>query len=77
MHRLLCVYYPASIDLSCPHEKHGHMRDLCSQGIYLFAILIAAKGSGIVQLKYQKREKAVSLPKISINIFDVSKGGGG
>ena len=53
------------------------MRDLCSQGIYLFAILIAAKGSGIVQLKYQKREKAVSLPKISINIFDVSKGGWG
>ena len=32
--------------------------------------------SGIAQLRYQKHKKAVSLPKISINIFDVSKGGG-
>ena len=41
----------------------------------LLTILIAAKGNRIVQLRYQKREKAVSLPKISINIFDVSKEG--
>ena len=71
MHRLLCVYHPAS------NEKHGDMRDLCSQGTCLLTILIAAKGSGIAQLGYQKCEKAVSLKKISINIFDVSKGGGG
>ena len=36
---------------------------------------IAAKGSGIVQLRCQKREKlAVSLPKIAINTLDISKG---
>ena len=75
MHGLLCVYYPASRDLSCPQEKHGDMRDLCSQDMCLLTILIAAKGSGIAQLRYQKcAEKAVSLPGISINIFDVSKG---
>ena len=34
-------------------------------------------GSGIAQLRYKKCEKAVSLPKISIDIFDVSKGGRG
>ena len=28
-----------------------------------------AKGSGIAQLRYQKREKALSLSKISINIL--------
>ena len=28
MHRLLCVYYPASRDLSRPHEGQGDMRDL-------------------------------------------------
>ena len=39
-------------------------------------IFIAAlTGSGIAQLRHQKREKAVSLPKLSINIFDVSKMG--
>ena len=37
----------------------------------LLTILIAAKRSHIAQLRYQKREKAVSLPK-----FEVSKGGG-
>ena len=36
--------------------------DLCSQGMCLFTILIAAKGSGIAQLRYKKREKAVSWP---------------
>ena len=41
----------------------------------LLTILIAAKaGSGLAQLRYQKREKAVSLPKILINIFNISKG---
>ena len=58
-------------DLSCPHEKHGDTRDLCSQPWYVFTpslhtILIAAKGSaiaaiakgsGIAQLIYQKHEK--------------------
>ena len=77
MHRLLCIYYPTSRDFSCPHENHGDMRDLCSQGMRLLAILIAAKGSSIAQLRYQKREKAASLPKISINIFNVSRGVGG
>ena len=76
MRRLLCVYYPASRDLSYPHEKHGDKRYLCSQGMCLLTILKAAKGSGIAQLRYQKHEKAVFLPKISINIFDVSKGCG-
>ena len=28
-----------------PHEKHGNMRDLCSQGMGLLTTLIAAKGS--------------------------------
>ena len=37
----------------------------------------SAKGSSIAQLRYQKREKAASLPKISINIFNVSRGVGG
>ena len=63
-----------SRDRSCPHEKHGDMRDLvCSQGMCLLTILIAAKGSGVAQLSYQKCE----MPKISTSIFDVSKGGGG
>ena len=53
------------------HRLLGDMRDLCSQGICLHTILIAAKGSGIGQLRYQKREKAASLPIISINIFYV------
>ena len=35
------------------------------------------KGSGIAQLRYQKREKRISFPKISITSFDVSKGVGG
>ena len=69
MHRLLCVYYPASRDLSCLHETHGDTRDLCSQGTCFLTILTAAKGSGIAQLTYQKSKKAASLPKISINIF--------
>ena len=30
----------------------------------------------LAQLRYQKRKKAASLPKISINIFDVSNGRG-
>ena len=48
----------------------GDMRDLCSQDMCLLYItLIAAKGSSIVQLGYQKHEKVVSLPKISINIL--------
>ena len=51
----------------------------CAQAtLFLLTILIAAKGSAdTAQLRYQKRENTVSLPKISINIFDVSKGGGG
>ena len=80
MQRLLCVYYTASRDLSCFHKKHGDMRDLCSQGMCLLTILIAVKGSGIAQLRYQKREKVVSLPNISINIFgrfQGTMGGGG
>ena len=39
----------------------------------LLTILTSAEGSGIVQLRYQKP----AMPKISINIFDVSKGGVG
>ena len=31
----------------------------------------------VAQLRFKKREKAVTLPKLSINIFDVSKGAGG
>ena len=38
----------------------------------LLTILIVAKRSHIAQLRYQKRKKAVSLPKL-----EVSKGGGG
>ena len=46
------------------------MRDLCSQDMcLLYMTLIAAKGSSIVQLGYQKHEKVVSLPKILINIL--------
>ena len=45
----------------------------CAQTtLSLLTILIAAKGSGIAQLRCQK----VSLPKTSINIFDVSNGDG-
>ena len=73
MHRLLCVHYRASRDLSCPQEKRGDIINLCSQGMCLLTPLIAAKGSGIAQFRCQRREKAVSLPKISINIFDFSK----
>ena len=53
----------------------GHERSLLA-GICLLMILIPVKGSHIVQPRYQKRENAVSLPKISINIFDISKGVG-
>ena len=42
----------------------------------LLKILIAVKGGGTAQLRYQKRERGVSMPKVSINIFDVSKRGG-
>ena len=42
--------------------------------LFLLTILIAAKGSGIAQLRYHTRDKAVPLPKISINIFDLFKG---
>ena len=49
----------------------------CAQiTLCLLTILIAAEGSGIAQLRYQKREKAESLPKITTNIFDISKRGG-
>ena len=51
------------------------MRFCAQTTLCLLTILIAAKDSGITQLRYRKREKAVSLPKISINIFDVSRGG--
>ena len=50
------------------------MRFCAQTTLCLLTILIAAKDSGITQLRYRKREKAVSLPKISINIFDVSRG---
>ena len=61
-------------------RKRRDMRDLCLQGMCLLTILRAAKGMVIAPLRNQKREKAASLPKISINIFDISKegvGGGG
>ena len=45
------------------------------QFLLYFLYLIAAKGKVIAQLRYLKREKTVSLPKISINILDISKGG--
>ena len=51
-----------------------------TKNMCLVTILIAAKDSDIARLIYQNCEKAVSLPKISINIFDVLKevrGGGG
>ena len=53
------------------------MRFCAQTTLCLLTILVAAKGRGITQLRYQKREKAASLPKISINIFDVFKGVGG
>ena len=34
-----------------------------AQVVCLLTILTAAKGSGMAQLRYKKREKAVSLPK--------------
>ena len=46
----------------------------CAQTLCFFTILIAAKGSGIAQLRY-KSERAVSLLKASIICFDVSGGG--
>ena len=58
-------------------RKRRDMRDLCLQGMCLLTILRAAKGRGIAPLRNQKREKAASLPKISINIFDISKEGVG
>ena len=50
-----------------------------TKNMCLVTILIAAKDSDIARLRYQNCEKAVSLPKIPINIFDVLKevGGGG
>ena len=51
------------------------MRFCAQTTLCLLMTLIAAKGGGIAQLRYQKREKAVSLPKISINIFGLSRGG--
>ena len=55
------------------------MRFCVHTTLCLLTILIAAKGIGMAQFSYQKCEKAVSLPNISKNIFDVSKvvGGGG
>ena len=50
------------------------MRFCAQTALCLLTILTAAKGSGITKLRYKKREKAVSLPKISMNVFDVSKG---
>ena len=46
------------------------MRFCAQTTLCLLMTLIAAKGGGIAQLRYQKREKAVS-----INIFGVSRGG--
>ena len=43
----------------------------------LLTTLIAAKGSGIAQLRYKKHEKAASLPKISIIFLTFPRGGGG
>ena len=40
-------------------------------------ILVTAKGSDTAQFRHQKREKALSLLKIWINIFNVSRGGEG
>ena len=40
----------------------------CAQTtLCLLTILIAVKGSGTVQFRYQKRETVVSFPEISIN----------
>ena len=50
-------------------KRFGAQTTLC-----LLTILIAAKRSGMAQLRYQKREKAIFLPKKSINVFDVSSG---
>ena len=62
MHRLLVFtkYYPAS--------RGGHNRSLLAGYVFTYD-LDADKGSGIVQLRYRKRERAVS--------FDVTRGGGG
>ena len=49
------------------------MRFCVHTTLCLLMILIAAKGIGMAQFSYQKCEKAVSLPNISKNIFDVSK----
>ena len=43
----------------------------------LLTTLIAAKGSGIAQLRYKKHEKTASLPKISIIFLTFPRGGGG
>ena len=48
----------------------------CRVRVY-FRSVIAAKGGKAAQLRYQKREKSALLPKMSLNIFDVYKGGGG
>ena len=53
------------------------MRFCVHTTLCLLTILIAAKGIGMAQFSYQKCEKAVSLPNISKNIFDVSKVVGG
>ena len=55
--------------LSTTLRAERDITDLCSQGMCLLMILMADKGSGIVQLRYRKRERAVS--------FDVTRGGGG
>ena len=71
MQRLLCVY-----KLPCEQRSlmsWGHERSLLA-GICLLMILIPVKGSHIVQPRYQKRENAVSLPKISINILTFPRG---
>ena len=54
--------------LSTTLRAEGDITDLCSQGMSLLMILMADKGSGIEQLRYRKRERAVS--------FDVTRGGG-
>ena len=58
-------------------NEKGHDRSLLAgYRMCLLTILIATEGSGIAQFRYQKREKAVSLPKISINILTFPGGGG-
>ena len=47
--------------------------DLCSQGMCLFTILIAAKGSGIAQLRYKKTRESGILAVSRARVGDLER----